>query len=89
MSRHPVAAASLKSWATIAKSAQWRNPADVQRSIAHADHVKVPNGRTATIFDIGRQCRLITRIKYGPQLIYVKLFLTHAEYDKKKWMDVI
>ncbi len=38
------------------------------------------------IFDIGgNQYRLITCINYKWKAIYIRDFLTHAEYDKDKW----
>jgi mRNA interferase HigB len=39
-----------------------------------------------TVFNIkGNSCRLIVSIDCEAQIIYVKYFLTHAEYDKDDW----
>jgi len=41
-----------------------------------------------TVFNIkGNNYRLIVKIEYAKQTIYVKHVLSHAEYDKKKWKD--
>jgi mRNA interferase HigB len=55
----------------------------VKRVYPHADLV----GR-CTVFNIkGNQYRLITKIEYRIQRIYVNQVLTHAEYDEGKWKD--
>jgi mRNA interferase HigB len=42
----------------------------------------------ARFFNIkGNDYRLITRISYTRQRVYVRDVLTHAEYDKGKWKD--
>jgi hypothetical protein len=43
-------------------------------------------GRTAPCFNIaGNKFRLITRVEYQRQEIYIRNVLTHAEYDKEDW----
>ena len=40
------------------------------------------------IFDIlGGNYRLITRVSYASQTLFVKALLTHREYDRKRWMQ--
>lgn len=80
---HPDAESSLKSWYTIAKRAAWQNLTDVRQIYPHADQV----GRL-TIFNIGgNKYRLIVRIEYARQEVYIRHVLTHAEYDKERWKD--
>ncbi len=39
-----------------------------------------------TVFNIkGNQHRLIAKVEYRLQIIFVECVLTHAEYDKAKW----
>ena len=39
-----------------------------------------------TVFNIkGNAYRLVTKIEYRWQMIFVKHLLTHAEYDKGDW----
>jgi mRNA interferase HigB len=41
-----------------------------------------------TVFNIGgNKYRLITKIKYARQVIYIRRVLTHPEYSKEKWKD--
>jgi Uncharacterized protein conserved in bacteria len=43
-------------------------------------------GKTYTVFNIcGNRFRLITKIEYRYQTIYIKRVLTHAEYDREEW----
>lgn len=74
---------SLNSWYRIAKSAEWKNLAEVRQSCSSADSVG-----NFTVFNIkGNNYRLIVDIIYSTQRIYIKYVLTHAEYDKKKWKN--
>jgi mRNA interferase HigB len=53
--------------------------AEVRRDFPHADPVG-----DLTIFNIhGNHYRLIARIDYSRQKIYVAEVLTHAEYDRR------
>ena len=43
-------------------------------------------GRRCTVFNIGgNKYRLIVKIEYKLQTIYIKHVLTHDEYNKEKW----
>ena len=54
---------------------------DVRRAFPHADQVD-----RRTVFNIGgNNYRLIARISYLTQQVFVLAILTHAEYDKEKW----
>jgi len=71
----------ISEWYKIAKNARWRNRSDVRRVYPHADFVD-----PYTVFNIkGNRYRLIVKIEYRWQIIFVKHLLTHAEYSKKKW----
>jgi HigB_toxin, RelE-like toxic component of a toxin-antitoxin system len=49
----------------------------------HAD----PVGE-CTVFNIeGNKYRLITKIRYNKQRVYIIHVLTHKEYDREKWKD--
>lgn len=79
--RHRAAEKPLDSWYHAAKKAHWLNIADVRADYPHADAV----GR-CTVFNIGgNKYRLIVKMEYEFQAIYVKYILTHAEYDKEEW----
>ena len=61
--------------------AAWRSLADVRQTYPHADGV----GR-CTVFNIGgNKYRVVVRLEYQWQTIYVRWVLTHKEYDKGDW----
>ncbi len=78
---YPDASAALQVWFDVATESAWRNLNDVRRSFPATDMV----GDLA-IFNIrGNRFRLIVRMVFRYQRIYVKEFLTHAEYSREKW----
>jgi mRNA interferase HigB len=79
--QHPDAKASLESWYAVVSRAAWNTPADMKTVYATADLV----GRR-TVFNIaGNKYRLIARINYRAQLVFVLYILTHSEYDLGNW----
>jgi mRNA interferase HigB len=79
--QHPDARASLESWYAVVSRAAWNTPADMKTVYATADLV----GRR-TVFNIaGNKYRLIARINYRAQLVFVLYILTHSEYDLGNW----
>ena len=80
---HSSAEVPLRAWYTQVKHACYQNLADLRRHFPSADQV----GRL-TVFNIGgNNYRLIARVEYRLQQIYVRHVLTHAEYDKGKWKN--
>ena len=85
---HPQAEAPLRQWLAVAKAAAWRSIQDVRLAFPSADAVQVASGNTVTVFNIaGNRYRLITAIKYRWQMVYVRDFLTHAEYSSQRWKE--
>jgi mRNA interferase HigB len=75
------AKSALQVWFDTAVEADWRNLEDVRRSFPATDMIG-----EAAIFNIrGNKYRLIVRIVFRYNRIYIKEFLTHAEYDKEGW----
>lgn len=76
---HADAEPALRAWLTDAEKAQWGSLTDV-----------TANYRTARILSDSRICfnikgnhyRLIVKVLYQAQVVYVKFVGTHAEYDK-------
>jgi mRNA interferase HigB len=78
---HPDARASLESWYGVVRQANWKMPADLKHVYRNADLV----GRR-TVFNIaGNKYRLIARVNYYTQRVFVLHLLTHAEYDRGAW----
>ena len=75
---HREAETALRLWYQRASQAEWRNLIEVQKVYPSADRV----GRL-TVFDIrGNNYRLIVRIEYEWQQIYIRHVLTHDEYSR-------
>ena len=71
----------LMNWYRIARRANWGSLAAVRSDFAHADIV----GRR-TVFNIhGNDYRLIARVNYRAQRVFILHILTHAAYDRGEW----
>ena len=67
-----------RAWLTIARSASWRQPADVKRSHPKASILKA--GRA--VFNIkANSFRLVCQINYLAGTVEIRFFGTHTEYD--------
>ena len=79
---HPDCATAAMQWFRIAKRANWQNFEAVRQSINSADLVG-----NLLLFNLrGNAYRLIVRVNFKGQRLYVKALLSHQEYDKKEWM---
>ncbi len=88
--RNADAESGLRHWHSIAKSAEWTCLQDVRAAFPHAGVVKVASGRTVVVFNIGgNKYRLIAAIHYNRRLVFTLMVLTHKEYDRNKWKDVL
>ena len=77
----------LNAWWKTARCADWRSLADVRAAYQRADQVG-----SCLVFDVlGNRYRLIVGVRYSTPAhggtLFVKHFLTHAEYDKDYWKD--
>ncbi len=85
---YPKSATSLGRWLELVEAHRWSNIQELRHVFPNADAARVASGRTVTIFNIaGNDFRLIAGIHYNTRIIYVLLFLTHAEYDKDAWKE--
>jgi len=81
--KHTTAERPLRAWFVHVEQANWQNFAEVRRDFPAADQVK-----RLTIFNIGgNHYRLIARIEYEWQKVYIRAVLTHAAYDEGKWKN--
>lgn len=77
--KHRETRSALESWYKEARSAEWRTPNDVKRKFPKARFLE----GNRIIFEInGNSIRLIIRVNYEFQVIYIRFIGTHAEYDK-------
>jgi mRNA interferase HigB len=83
--KHPDATVAIQDWFDAASAAEWRNLDDVRQTYPATDMVGM-----LAIFNIkGNRYRLIVRMAFPYRRVYIKEFLTHAEYTKgawKKWL---
>ena len=76
---HTNAQGALEAWLERAERATWHKPSDVQRD--YGDDVILPDNRA--VFNIkGNTYRLVVRINYWSQTVFIRFIGTHAEYDK-------
>ncbi len=80
---HIEAEEPFRRWFEIADRAKWHNLAEAKADCPSAESV----GK-CTVFNIGgNKYRLITKIEYIKQQIYIKFVLTHKEYDTDAWKE--
>ncbi|MGR3276787.1 type II toxin-antitoxin system HigB family toxin [Acaryochloris marina NIES-2412] len=79
--KYPNSQPSVRAWIKVTKLANWQSLEDTRQAFPSADLV----GKL-TVFNIaGNNYRLITLINYQQSKVFIRHFLTHAEYDKGKW----
>ncbi len=84
--KHADARTWLDGWLDVARTASWKSLVDVRRTYNTADEVLVGSGKPVVVFNVrGNNYRLIVAIHYGTGIIYVRDFMTHAEYDGQRW----
>lgn len=77
--KHADAEQYLKTWYDTVKSSNWQSPSDVKRTYITASILK--NNRV--VFNIkGNSYRLIAKINYSSQMLFIRFIGTHADYDK-------
>jgi mRNA interferase HigB len=75
----------LRAWYTHVKNKNvaWQSWAEVKESFASASLVG-----NCVVFNIGgNKYRLVTRVLYPSQKVFILKVMTHAEYDQDKWQN--
>lgn len=76
--RFPDAEGSLLAWFREMEKEHWGSPADVKRKYCNASIVG-----DRVVFNIrGNRYRLVVRVNYEFEVIYVRFVGTHEEYDE-------
>lgn len=82
-SLHRDAESSLIAWYKTSKKANWHNIVELKAVYPSADAV----GRYV-VFNIGgNKYRLVARIVYRSQTVFVVAVMTHQEYNLGKWKE--
>jgi mRNA interferase HigB len=85
---HSKAASALRHWRTATRAANWESFTDIKATFRSADQITLANGCRIVVFDIcGGAFRLITAIHYNRNIVYIRRFLTHAQYSKEDWKN--
>ena len=88
---HADAASALAAWRQTVTAAAWASPADVRRTYGSADPaVPVASGRRVVVFNIrGNRYRLVAGVDYRMGIVNVLRVMTHEEYSRNRWKDVL
>ena len=79
--KHPTSETGLRNWFKVVHSSEFRTFAEVKEAFGSVDEVDGLH-----VFNIGgNKTRLIAKINFKYQKIYIHSVLTHAEYSKGKW----
>jgi len=79
--KHAASRKPLSRFLAVARNAEWPHFPAVKQTFPTADYAP---GTGTMIFDIsGNKYRLIARIDFQEQLLYVQSVLTHEEYDRE------
>ena len=77
--QRPDAKTALDSWYKIAKRAVWKDFQDIKNTFNSVDYV----GNQRYVFNIkGNNYRLVGKILFAQQIIYIRFIGTHKEYDE-------
>ncbi len=77
--KHSDCEQQLKSWYNEAAGATWKNPNEIKREYPSASILE----DNRIVFNIkGNNYRLIIKINYHYQMIWIRFIGTHAQYDK-------
>ena len=69
---------ALEAWHREARRAAWRSPQDIKRQYASASVLK----GSRVVFNIcGNRYRLVVRINFSLQIVFVRFVGTHTQYD--------
>lgn len=77
--KHKDCEQQLKAWYHEANSAYWKTPEQIKSDYPSASFL----GDNRIVFNIkGNRYRLIVKINFKYQMIWIRFVGTHAEYDK-------
>src|SRR5215469_7854918 len=82
------ASVSLKNWLMATRHANWQSFTDLKNTFNSADQITLPDGHRVVVFNIGGGAfRLIAAVHYNRGIVYIRRFLTHAQYNKEDWKN--
>ncbi len=77
--KHSDSKEQLKSWFQETSDSKWKGPKEIKKEYPSASFL----ADNRVVFNIkGNKYRLIVRINYDYQMVWIRFIGTHAEYDK-------
>lgn len=77
--KHQDSEQHLKTWYDTAMISDWKTPNDVKRTYSNASILK----ESRIVFNIkGNDYRLVTKINFEKQWVFIRFIGTHYEYNK-------
>lgn len=77
--KHTAAKGALETWYHVARKGKWSNFNEIRQTFGSADVI----AGNREVFNIrGNSYRLVVKIHYNTQTIYIRFIGTHAEYGK-------
>lgn len=77
--KHPQPRQPLDDWYNLVWHAAWHTPAKIKQVLRNADFL----ADNRIVFNIGgNDYRLIVKVEYKFQTVYIRFIETHAEYDR-------
>ena len=77
--KHSESQQQLTSWFRETANAEWKSPRDIKKEYPSASFLE----GNRVVFNIkGNKYRLIVKINYDYQMIWIRFVGTHAQYDK-------
>ena len=84
--QEPNARVALQDWYKRAKKAEWENFSELKKAFNSIDAV----GNSRFVFNIkGNHYRLVAKVIFKFNRVYIRWIGTHSEYDKIKNIDNI
>jgi len=76
---HPLAKEPLEAWLDEAEKVHWQSPVEIKQHYPRASILK----DNRVVFNIhGNDFRLVVKIHYNTDMVYIRFIGTHAEYDR-------
>ena len=77
--RHPDSEQALQSWFHEVENAEWKDSSAIRRHYRSASIISAER----VVFNIyGNKYRLVVRINYASQTVFIRFIGTHKEYDR-------
>jgi mRNA interferase HigB len=83
--KHTDCKKQLQSWYQETSESEWKNSNELKREFPSASIL----GQNRVVFNIkGNQYRLITKINFDYQMVWIRFIGTHADYDKIEALEI-